>query len=103
MAHTPGPWREYESDSNKWIGNAETGEIVCDMPHINYRDDRLEVRWKSNAPLLAAAPDLLEAVAELLGDLDDTIYACDECERGKVSSATFARARQALAKAKGEQ
>ena len=97
MAHTPGPWREYESDSNKWIGNAETGEIVCDMPHINYRDDRLEVRWKSNAPLLAAAPDLLAALHEVRAYLEK-LYVPDEQKHRM-----WVTVCNALAKAKGEQ
>ena len=57
-AHTPGPWKRYDSLEDSWIGNADTGEIVCDRPHVNYRDDRLDVRWNGNAPLLAAAPTL---------------------------------------------
>lgn len=64
--HTQGPWKEYASPENRWIGNADTGEIVCDKPHINYRDDRLDMRWERNAPLIAAAPamyDLLECIA----------------------------------------
>ena len=59
-SYTPGPWKKFASEFNQCIANAKTGEIVCDIPRINYRDDRLVIRWEHNVPLIAAAPDLLE-------------------------------------------
>ena len=97
MGHTPGQWIEFVSDMNKWIGNADTGEIICDRPHINYCDDRIDVRWKSNAPLLAGAPELYALLARLedallrLPALPDTIALLD-----------MEQIRNALARAKGD-
>ena len=71
-------------------------DFVGDNTYVVPRADA-----EDNARLFAAAKDLLSAVTELLGDLDE--FVCVECGQGRVSSATFARARQALAKAKGEQ
>jgi len=64
--HTPGPWRVFGYD----IGTSpdETLAVVCAM------DDNTD---DANAALIAAAPDLLAALADLLADavemgLDDS-------------------------------
>lgn len=55
--HTPGPWRVFGYD----IGTSpdETLAVVCAM------DDNTD---DANAALIAAAPDLLAALADLLAD-----------------------------------
>ena len=62
--HTPGPWTQYVSPSNSWIGHSDTGEIVCDRPNISGGTDRT-ARWNANARLIAAAPQLLAALKEV--------------------------------------
>lgn len=67
MKHTPGPWIVEESNNLLWIGTPKNNytkldEIVC---HINQDVDyKISVKEKnrSNAKLMAAAPELLEAV-----------------------------------------
>lgn len=56
--HTPGPWKIYTSPSAQWVGKDITGEIVCEKPDQQY--DR--ANWQANAHLIAAAPDMLEAL-----------------------------------------
>lgn len=65
--HTPGPWLV---DRDPRIGMAwnnhivdQHGNAVCFMAHSNGRDTE---RDEANASLIAAAPDLLEALQEVL-------------------------------------
>ncbi len=99
--HTPGPWLAdleiypvmVRSQSETWplvdeIGNEEgrAGAFVC-----NTGDN------KANALLIAAAPDLLEALKEMLAmpEHDGTF------SMGKLRKATKDQARAAIAKATG--
>lgn len=67
--HTPGLWgltREDIGFSIRSHHNAQNGyssEHICEMN--NYREDRLQER-KANAHLIAAAPEMLEALKELV-------------------------------------
>lgn len=85
--HTPGPWATegfdqiYASTGNFYGGlivggNEEDIVAQCVMPH--------------NARLIAAAPDLLGALQELLG-----------CDKTQTSIGAVMRARAAIAKATG--
>jgi len=99
--HTPGPW--------------ETKPEECDKPYIRIRGTRLGSRYKvanaitpvydgvgareaeetrANARLIAAAPELLEALRGLM-KLDE-----DLCSEGAIEALDKARA--AIAKATGE-
>ena len=92
--HTPGPWiAELEtypimvsSQTETWplvdeLGNEEgrTGAFVC-----NTGDN------KGNARLIAAAPELLEALKEIL-----------DCDKTRTSFGAVMRARAVIAKAEG--
>ena len=90
--HTPGPWT-YEQISNNAYVIDENGSAV--MLYRNPDDE-----MKANARLIAAAPELLEALEGMLaidqenhqrGHDDDDV--CKEVQT----------ARAAIAKAKGEQ
>jgi len=61
-SHTPGPWRYDKVDGHVFGGHAKTpGEAWIADPHC----DDLDVgERESNARLIAAAPDLLEALQE---------------------------------------
>lgn len=97
--HTPGPWlfedisSATENDGMGYIYGlrstsdpiAHTGDAVF-TPKEN----------RANAHLIAAAPDLLEALQSMMG-----FYGMDE-RRGEVSGVIFDEARAALAKAKGQ-
>ena len=68
--YTPGPWMVDEDirpgmSWNRHIYGAN-GLAVCFLAHSN---DKAPERDASNANLIAAAPDLLEALDELLNDV----------------------------------
>ena len=89
--HTPGPWIVREVSGAGWPGqrgfaidyNAEQEQIV-DF-----------VYEEADAHLIAAAPELLEAIEELM---DGYLYGCDK----ETKRENAKRAREAIAKAKGE-
>ena len=64
--HTPGPWRFYtepQPNGCPIVGNGR-GLMLAMLAHsVNYPDQRDEAN--ANARLIAAAPELLEALIEL--------------------------------------
>ena len=68
MKHTPGPW------------NISGGQIVAGAQEICTIERTIIANGspRANARLLAAAPDLLEAALELLGNLYDAGEGTDE-------------------------
>ena len=93
--HTPGPWFavgaqvEIEDDSVPDICTCDPQ--VMRQSHLDWHPRTAE----ANARLIAAAPDLLEALEEALEDWDN-----DEPDFVRLEWADKARA--AIAKAKGE-
>jgi hypothetical protein len=87
MTHTPGPWR--------YVKN--TGVVTSDECHIGYigdfKDKELlrfnKDRWEADARLIAAAPELLEALEATL-------------DRSRSGDEQEAIARAAIAKARGQ-
>lgn len=77
--YTPGPWRA--EHASIWADNNLIAE--CTLPGGSAQEAL------ANARLMAVAPELLEALEELL--MDD-LCECSYCQRG----------RAAIAKAKGE-
>ena len=80
QGHTPGPWRverPYIRGAGRVIASLESG--------------RNEVEDTANARLIAAAPELYEALVDLIGFLF----------HGKKDSQAILRATAALAKARG--
>ena len=100
--HTPGPWacEFHETAAGTPFGIVVGGKgkgglmdtVICHAP--DYRDEPVSYKvFKSaNARLIAAAPELLEALQE-----------CLECEFAVTDKAAIAKARAAIAKAKKEQ
>lgn len=90
---TPGPWhRDYAGIGNVWAANCKVADTANPIQEWRYRDVPDEER-AANANLVAAAPDLLEALINLL--------ACHEGEGGtKYHAGDIARA--AIAKALGQ-
>ena len=80
--HTPGPWET--KHHGEWITGKDAvhGEVVI---------AKAEFDWEANARLIAAAPDLLNAVCFLLSNLDN-----------RISKADRDTAYNAIAKATGE-
>lgn len=99
--HTPGPWRicDKPGDFTHHIVGPEPEGIRLAEVEWQCRDN-----WKANARLVAAAPQLLEAL--------EAMVPCDECKmRGIPNTAKFnwpkcdrcIKAEAAIRKARGEQ
>lgn len=100
---TPGPWQYRPNRFDDW-GTVRAGEdFICQAKHPHYAEEvlaehrRLETDpWEANARLIAAAPDLYEALYRIV----DSVA---RCESGDVcQTSDFDDARAALAKARGE-
>ena len=91
--HTPGPWKAVEAASNPpgwlWVQNGP-GALLADV-HQNVNIP-LDAR-NANARLMAAAPELLEALQEIITAADG--------EGWSQLDAGFTKARVAVAKAMG--
>lgn len=89
--HTPGPWNAVElEDGNIVTGNTRHCGNVCELD--------LGTESDANARLIAAAPELLEALERALRWFDgDFPYGHEDVERGE----TAAAARAAIEKARG--
>lgn len=74
IKHTPGPWGIEQTDDTNWIGFMRPHDpkkvelIVCTTSRESLTDEAL-ARNDANARLIAAAPDLLEALKGLLDDV----------------------------------
>lgn len=95
--HTPGPWNNYQGDDIYCV-YAESGKKICSIEPVDI------VGWNAvhreeadaNEALIAAAPELLEALSEL-ADLVDAILSGEY----EPDSFTTQPARAAIAKARG--
>jgi hypothetical protein len=59
-AHSPGPWRYERRDGDRYIYAADGESLQCDMDYYPWVSAN-EADW----PLIAAAPELLEALRNL--------------------------------------
>lgn len=111
--HTPGPWIVNEADNGGevanifsdnpehdgayvcavWSDESATGNDGADEETPQYVTD---AEANANAALIAAAPDMLEALRDMLAEV-----APDDGVRAMPSHSTIAAARFALAKAEG--
>ena len=80
--HTPGPWHT-AGEQGVQIRSAK--DQIAKVWTMRGNE------WKANARLIAAAPDLLEALQDMVSD------------HASLSAATLAFARAAITKATGEQ
>lgn len=103
-ATTPGPWNLLPIESG-WIVNEENGPgYVCTLPNISHR----AAECASNARLIAAAPELLEALQYLMATRNSFTTAVieDAIRYGDIESkdriAAISKARAALSKAIGD-
>lgn len=106
MSHTPGTWLVdgnlvYALDetgrANRFSARVEGGYTYggCRLKENNSKTDDNEIQ--ANISLIASAPDLLEALKELLELTDDPSNDADPEE------SVFAFARSVIAKAQGEE
>ena len=95
--HTPGPWDYYlePSDHYKHKIRSKPG-LICQLPGWVTHDE-LRLEQEANARLIAAAPELLEALEHYL--IQDEIA---EGYGGGVGGSAREQARAAIAKATGE-
>lgn len=92
-AHTPGPWElDHGDDGDNFTIRAD-GEFVTRLTKSRYTDDRRDPEAYANAALIAAAPDLLSSLRDVLAEIDG---GGDHFDMSAVS-----RARAAIARAEG--
>ena len=87
-AHTPGPWQAEHSTSGGHDLYAFVAPNRSALGHFaGYLEQTNEDRWlgtgpnAANARLIAAAPDMLEALEEVMDELDVEGLPCPLCGR----------------------
>ncbi|HDX3905815.1 TPA: hypothetical protein ROF77_002117 [Enterobacter asburiae] len=116
MKHTPGPWFIKPVSNATVEGNLniiQTGSTTGKGYHVSYSaswDDNedTKIEAQANANLIAAAPDLLEALQlalNAMNEMGDILNFHDLAEQSKVDELTpaFEKARAAISKALGEE
>ena len=104
MSHTPGPWfvsMKPDWDEDGWMG---VGVYDCDGGVYAVVDDEPETIARpfceANAPLIVAAPEMLEVLEDLLDTLEEA--ARSEMDDDGMVSAALSDVRDAIRKARGE-
>ncbi|HGB5186141.1 TPA: hypothetical protein ACIVM6_002056 [Salmonella enterica subsp. salamae serovar 21:z10:z6] len=94
MNYTPGPWQWWTSNSFLRLSSQATGKDGGVIDSYVMRDGHPSLRVsKEDMDLIAAAPDLLEALLNIV----DMEYDVSEWD------AVYAKARAAISKALGEE
>jgi hypothetical protein len=118
--HTPAPWGLFDGKSSSLNGrqivlavkdnhgfevvDLETGKRSPDFAlngetvAVVYEDTEKFQDWTPNARLIASAPELLEALIALLGDVE---FAQPKIEAGLIGNRQIKKARAAITKATG--
>lgn len=96
--HTPGPWEPhiYESGGFEIVSAHERKFIITSRNGYQEWDRGNESI--DNAHLIAAAPELLEALEAAVSWIED-----DRCDDEYIAEEWYHEARSAIAKARGEQ
>lgn len=85
--YTPGPWKVVVKGENYFGINSADGNIC-----ILAAEARKEIDKKANARLIAAAPELLEALQAAEAELENSVAAGSEivllCVRSAIAKAT---------------
>jgi hypothetical protein len=94
MTHTPGPWRAVEPDEDmtEWWIEAPSGDVAV----LSHFHGPASIQEESNAHLIAAVHDLLEALKEMLVQFNDSLTN----NQGQAEAVEMGVA--AIAKARGE-
>lgn len=92
--HTPGPWRVVGTTVQAGEYRAQSHAIIADCSDFNLDKKERE----ANAHLIAAAPEMLEA----LKDIVSTLFQECQPDRGDLFSKIDDIARPAIAKAEGK-
>ena len=104
MSHTPGPWKAIR------IGGELTGSVFAGTKRICYGICdyvRLAKEAEANSALIEAAPDMLHALEEVMGELDVEGLPCPLCGRdltiGHRHNCIWHVVESAIRKARGEE
>lgn len=101
---TPGPWEwhskaaENGDNDGSVLAGVESGRAICICKAPRYA--RM-LQWQPNARLIAAAPELYEALESALDIMEATGCAWSD-PMGYEENPAYTSARAALAKARGE-
>jgi hypothetical protein len=93
--HTPGPWHTIGALADRPLVEAEDGGMVADLVE---REDDAETR--ANAILIAAAPELLEALRKCLSAFSVSATSLPEDRQAVIEAVR--QAHDAIAKAEGK-
>ena len=78
--HTPGPWEVADclmNEDERWVHSSELGGVIAGV--WPWGDDEVgEQQREANARLIAAAPDLLAALDNLVSFMTDD-HTCQDC------------------------
>jgi len=97
--HTPGPWRFNGDEVVQYINGSLGDPTVCSLVGVggdSYAED--EDEFMANAHLIAAAPDMLYALEDLLATV-----AAHDGPKSIDELGVIGRAMTAIKKAKGEE
>ena len=110
-AFTPGPWRVYSDRDDELKVKGPGDEWIADCADGFWGDDGgdwiMAAESEANARLIAAAPDLLAALQNILGMAEAHTNRCKALRHNKgkpvieAMQADIAAARAAIAKAEG--
>lgn len=100
--HTPGPWTTYR-EGERWGIEAPSDSIVVfgdsrDACGVYGKDTE---EMKANARLIAAAPDMLEALEAITNDCREIIEGREPLDMALVHAVCNGMANTAIAKARG--
>lgn len=100
--HTPGPWSYREPDLGRFIVTTKTGKASSDVAalvtdtKINIMSQgRTRAEREANARLIAAAPELLDALKWVFGELEASQHSLTVKDQ-------YARGRAAIARIEGK-
>jgi len=95
--HTPGPWESVETKpiagvtvARGWFVSPVKGRRspVLDIAQVHLTASQDREEQEANARLIAAAPDLLESLQEMVADLlSHAAYGFNDAERGMLKRA----------------
>ena len=91
-----GPWQAIETDDGEWIIKSAYDLVIGQVPSLFTPE-----RERANATVMAAAPDMVETLENLLG-LFVYNYERDTGRSAEQDIAEVRDAKAALAKAKGQ-
>lgn len=100
MTHTPGPWKEHEGFIIGRFNSDNEIHDICD-PRCAPPDANTICEMDANAILIAAAPELLQALKCALADLEGSLDDYEEHD-WDAHVKSIKEARLAISKATGE-